>query len=296
MSLGLFLVLLLVPEIAAQAQAENATLRSDFNEDGVVDMVDFDLFREAFGTDNETYDLDGDGAVSFEDSFILADDFGKGLPAPVEERPSPLYTVSANDFRTVVLTDSLRMTIRHGKPFGITSLRLTGQKTDYAHSDLPLADWEWVWFRRQGFQLSTKLLEESFEGPVVERFPDHAVITYSKKGLSYRPVDVEIVFTVPANGSSFDVEYVLRNGAIHTLEAPYAMLGFPGFSNHAHVNEVSLSGNTRRVRKPYRNFQSEGVSRRTEYGLLRQDVPGSRTSAMTSSVVMGVGSDLRIFS
>ena len=248
-------------------------------------MEDFDLFREAFGTDDETFDLDGNGVVSIEDSFILADDFGNVIAAPVAP-PLPSYTVSKNEFRTFVLTGSMRMTISHGKPFGITSLRLAGQGTNYAHPDLPLADWEWVWFRRQGVLLSTKLLEESFEGPVVERFPDHFVLTYSRKGLSHRQVDAEVVFTIPARGSSFDVEYVLRNGAIHTLEAPYAMLGFPGFANHAQVNEVGLLGYTRRARKPHGNFHSEGATRSAEYALLRQDVPGSRTAPMTSSVAM----------
>jgi len=277
------LLLLFLSGLPAQAQSA-AFLRSDFDSDGAVDLEDFELFRAAFGTDNETYDLDGDGIVSLADSFIFADDFGKVVE--VETPPILPLTVSANDLRTVVLTDSLRMIIQNVKPFGISSLRLSGQQIDYAHPDLPLADWEWLWFQRQGFRLATKLIEETFERPTVERFPEQLVITYRKNGLSYRPVDVEIIFRVPLKGSYFEVEYVIRNGAIHTLEAPYAMLGFPGFSNYALVNEVSLSGKTRDARKPYGNFRSEGLARNEEYALLRQDLPGRSISAMTSSVAI----------
>lgn len=45
--------------------------RADFNQDGVVDAADLGSFMVWFGTDNEWYDLDGDGEVGGYDLGLL---------------------------------------------------------------------------------------------------------------------------------------------------------------------------------------------------------------------------------
>ena len=49
----------------------------DFNRDGVVDLSDFFLFADAFGSTNPRYDLDGSGTVDFADFYLFADYFDR---------------------------------------------------------------------------------------------------------------------------------------------------------------------------------------------------------------------------
>ena len=55
----------------------------DFDGDDFVDIDDFFMFADAFGSTEPEFDVDGDGMVGLEDFFRFADAFGK--PAPDKE-------------------------------------------------------------------------------------------------------------------------------------------------------------------------------------------------------------------
>ena len=72
------------------AHASQSSPLPDFDGNGTVDLPDFLLFVEHFGTSrgDETYedrfDLDGDGAIAFSDFLIFASDFGKTVPQTID--------------------------------------------------------------------------------------------------------------------------------------------------------------------------------------------------------------------
>ncbi len=53
-------------------------LTGDFDRSGRVDLADFFLFADVFGSAEPAFDLDGSGRVDFADFFIFADHFGEG--------------------------------------------------------------------------------------------------------------------------------------------------------------------------------------------------------------------------
>jgi hypothetical protein len=48
----------------------------DLNGDGTVDLLDFHLLRQAFGSSNPAADLNGDGTVDLLDFYILRQKVG----------------------------------------------------------------------------------------------------------------------------------------------------------------------------------------------------------------------------
>ena len=58
-------------------KAASANARADFNGDKVVDITDFLLFVEAFGSTNSQFDINGDGAVDITDFLLFVESFGK---------------------------------------------------------------------------------------------------------------------------------------------------------------------------------------------------------------------------
>ncbi len=72
-------ILLTHPQIAS-------ALTGDFNADGKVDLSDFVLFLDGFGTSDARYDLDNDGTVGLGDFVIFIDNFGRteALTGPTE--------------------------------------------------------------------------------------------------------------------------------------------------------------------------------------------------------------------
>ena len=72
------------------AHASQSSPLPDFDGNGIVDLPDFLLFVEYFGTSlgDETYedrfDLDGDGAINFSDFLIFASNFGKTVPQTID--------------------------------------------------------------------------------------------------------------------------------------------------------------------------------------------------------------------
>jgi len=52
-------------------------LKGDINQDGVVNIQDYTLLSNAFGTSNAAADLNSDGVVNIQDYVILSNNFGK---------------------------------------------------------------------------------------------------------------------------------------------------------------------------------------------------------------------------
>lgn len=81
-------VVLLSFSSALEVSAESLP---DFNENGIVDIPDFLLFVDHFGSRRggegyeEGYDLDGDGEISVSDFLIFVDHFGKSAGLPEED-------------------------------------------------------------------------------------------------------------------------------------------------------------------------------------------------------------------
>ena len=55
----------------------SANSRADFNGDKVVNITDFLLFVEAFGSTNSQFDINGDGVVDVTDFLLFVEAFGK---------------------------------------------------------------------------------------------------------------------------------------------------------------------------------------------------------------------------
>ena len=283
--------------------AAKQALPADFNRDGSVNMADVTLLRSALGGRNATYDLNGDGRVSLLDFFLLADSFGRHSANPRDARSDILgggpiripqgasYTVDIDPTgrATTVHTEVYEITIQKGEPFGIVSLRLAGQAFDFAHSQLPLADWEWFTYHRPAYEplLERKLLQEIWEGPEASARDDGISLRYRVQNVMRIGVDVEVIYHLQASNAAFEVEYAIHNGASHALETPYAMVGFPGFSNHRWINVVTAASEVRRARPPHGNFQSEADARGLpEYSLLRQDVDAVADVELRGSIAI----------
>ena len=58
-------------------KVSSANPKTDFNGDKQVNITDFLLFVEAFGSTNSKFDIDGDGAVGITDFLLFVESFGK---------------------------------------------------------------------------------------------------------------------------------------------------------------------------------------------------------------------------
>ena len=64
---------------------QSTAARADFDGNGVVDVADFLMFVDAYGSDNAKFDLDKDGVVGVSDFLAFVDVFGQTVqPATVE--------------------------------------------------------------------------------------------------------------------------------------------------------------------------------------------------------------------
>ena len=63
--------------VIVQAQAPSANPKADFNGDKEVNITDFLLFVQAFGSTNSKFDINGDGAVDITDFLFFVESFGK---------------------------------------------------------------------------------------------------------------------------------------------------------------------------------------------------------------------------
>ena len=91
---AMLLVAFFVQSVSPSAQQVPSSPSSDFNGNGVVDIPDFLLFVDVFGTKegeekyDAKYDLDGNGEIGIPDFLIFVDNFGKTVNSDNEESTS----------------------------------------------------------------------------------------------------------------------------------------------------------------------------------------------------------------
>ena len=264
------------------AQGPFHVVLGDFDGDGAVGMVDLQQFREALGGRDLRFDLDEDGEVDIDDFFRLAQLFDA---TPLKPDPPPLsYQISETPEELVLTFEQFAVTLGYGGPFGITSLRLIDQPGDFAHNDLPVADWEWFWYRISGRRRSTKLIQPQWSAPEIEATEEHVKVTFRRNSVLRRGVDLSVEYWFFPQRAAFHVTYHIDNGSQTAITDPYVMLGFPGFTNQDLITRVSTSQQRRSAR--WGNFGAEALADgRAEYILLRDEASHVR-QAMQSRVDM----------
>ena len=130
---GLLSLLLLISPLSLFSQ-DSSPPSPDFDGNGTVDIPDFLLFVDVFGSKegeekyDAKYDLDGDGEIGIPDFLIFVDNFGKAVT-----RDEPTATVPSN---VVVENGDSKLTVRwdavpdeEGKP------SVTGYEVGYRERD-----------------------------------------------------------------------------------------------------------------------------------------------------------------
>ena len=140
---GLLSLLLLISPLSLFSQ-DSSPPSSDFNGNGIVDIPDFLIFVDVFGSKegeekyDAKYDLDGNGEIGIPDFLIFVDNFGKAVT-----RDEPTATVPSN---VVVENGDSKLTVRwdavpdeEGKP------SVTGYEVGYRErpdaGDSPSDEW-----------------------------------------------------------------------------------------------------------------------------------------------------------
>lgn len=284
------------------AAARGDELRGDFNDNGGVDLVDFSLFVDAFGSVDSRFDLNGSGRVDFADLFLFADRFGEGTTPEVEgvadEMLPPPYRILKDGRRIRIFLPAYSIAIQGTSPFGIVSLRLNGQAPDFAHPELPLGDWEWFWYRQAGTDdqwLAAKLLQQDWGEPEIVETSDRILVRYRLNSATEAGADLAVTYRLPLVGSRFGIDYAVVNGTQSRFEKPYLMLGFPGFSNQGFVEEVADAVATRPVSPPHASFQQEANHQSgAEIILLRHDVDpaGADGGSLEGTIKLRFGTNI----
>ena len=112
---GLLSLLLLISPLSLFSQ-DSSPPSLDFNGDGTVDIPDFLIFVDAYGSKegeekyDAKYDLDGNGEIGISDFLIFVDDFGK------EVNRVPVFTVASDGTTSVML--SVDENTPSGQPIG----------------------------------------------------------------------------------------------------------------------------------------------------------------------------------
>lgn len=263
--------------------------QADFDGNGRVDLDDLVLLQQAVGGTDMRFDLDGSGRVDAGDLFGFADAVG-GRGLPVHPTPSVDYTARSTRQELILSMPDYSARVRHGMPFGISSLKCRGQLTDFAHADLPLADWEWLWYHIGGMgQRRHKLLEQDWGSPELHKLPDRLEAVYTMP-VSRTGIIAEVRYVFSAGSPSFYVTYSVFNGSPHDLTGVYLMLGLPGFTNHGHITGVATAHEQRAPMFPTEAFLAEAALRKMpEYLLLRHDARRNNTEGLKGSVQLRDG-------
>lgn len=286
------------PEIELPAAPPSA----DFDANGRIDLDDLALLRQAMGGSDLSFDLNSSGGVDVGDLFRFADAVTEPLPVdlvpadPLADPPG--YTFRSTRQQLILSMPGYVVRIRHGMPFGISSLKLRGQRTDFAHEALPLADWEWVQYRAPGLgERWYKLMEMDWGTPEVQSFPDRLEAVYHLP-VAREGIGAEVRYVFLAQATSFHVTYTLFNGSSRALSAVYFMLGLPGFTNHGYITRVASAREQRLPKWPFKAFLAEAEARDlAEYQLLRHDVRAGISEGLKGSVQLRDGdNDYRLSS
>ena len=232
------LAILLSLTAAACSESGAERITGDFNGSSRVDFADFLLFAEAFRGTDPTYDLDGNGRVDFEDFFIFSDHFGKkttgpaGGNAPAPILPEPVaYTAASSRRNTQLQFPTHRIAVQNGRPFGIVSLRLSGQPVDFVHPTLPMGDWEWFWFERPDFpgeRVAAKLVQTEWNAPEIDRRADQVVLRFGQRDIFLEGIYLDVTYRLRADRAEFAIEYEIHNHSVDRLENHMPCWGSPG--------------------------------------------------------------------
>lgn len=257
---------------------------ADFDGNGRVDLDDLLLLQQAVGGTEVRFDLDGSGRVDAGDLFGFADAIGS-IGQPLWPEQATPYTARTGRQELILSMPQYSVRVRHGMPFGISSLKHRGQLTDFAHPDLPLADWEWLWYGTTGIgQRRHKLLEQDWGLPVIRKLPDRLEALYTLP-VSRNGVVAKVRYVFAVASPSFHVTYSVFNGSPRKLTGVYLMLGLPGFSNHGHITGVASAQAQRAPVFPADEFLSEAALRnQPEYLLLRHDARRDAAEGLKGSL------------
>lgn len=288
--------LLVVAATVTAAAVAVSEREGDFDGDGSIDLTDLAQLLAALGSQDARYDLDGSGRVDADDAFRLADLLE--VHRQVVAAPPPASLAADLERDDVALTreglsldlPGYAVRVDRRTPFGISSLRRSGQVRDFANPGQSLADWEWLWFWPAGrHQESFKLIDMDWGVPQVRRGDDDVEVAYSLP-VTQDGVSARIVYRFSTTGTSFEAIYTIANHSPRTLHSPYAMLGLPGFPNHEYVTEVGSVPQRRFPALPSRSFRQEAEARQlAEYLLLRDDVLRGQTRGLKGTVAIRQG-------
>jgi hypothetical protein len=284
------IILVLGTVLVGTALSQELT-SADFDSSGRIDLDDLALLRQAIGGTDPGFDLDGSGHVDLGDLFHFADVVAIPLPSEPPRHP-PSFTVRTSRRTLFLSMPEYTARISHGMPFGISSLKHRGQLTDFAHDDLPLADWEWLRYRSSGTgRRQHKLMEMDWGTPEVHSFPERLEAVYQLP-ISRAGIVAEVRYVFLARGASFHVTYTVINGSSRDLRDVYFMLGLPGFTNHGHITEVTSARERRLPRWPHHAFLEEAAAQELpEYQLLRHYVRPGISEGLKGSVLLRDGDD-----
>ena len=214
-------------------------------------------------------------------------------PVPTE----PEYVVETTGRETTLLFPHYTMVVQHGNPFGIASLKMTGQRADFAHQELPLGDWEWFKIDLDNKQQWLKLIMPEWDSPTVELYDDHVIVRFFRRDAIESDVVLGVEYRIELDRPEFDIQYSIRNFSSETLTAPYVMLGFPGFSNHGQVSAIETALDHRVPAPPHDNFRDEAIAvGKDEYLLLRHDVYPRLNPRDILKGVVSIAEEGRVFS
>lgn len=211
---------------------------------------------------------------------------GDSRPATPSEA---VYRLRLHDTHASVEFPGYRAVVQYGDPFGIVTLEMAAQPGTFAHWHLPLADWEWFWYDEDGRdtpQKRAKLIDPIWSGPAVYESADSLKLVFHRQDVVLPGIDLTVDYTFRAGGS-FSATYSIANQRPATLHMPYAMIGFPGFSNHKWVSAVATAQESRESQTPYSNFWQEAAALgHKEYTLLRDDGDGGPAHTFKGLIAM----------
>ena len=158
---GLLSLLLLISPLSLFSQ-DNSPSSSDFNGNGVVDIPDFLLFVNVFGSKEgqeryeSKYDLDGNDEIGIPDFLIFVDNFGKAVT-----RDEPTAAVPSN---VVVEEGDSKLTVRwdavpdeEGKP------PVSGYEVRYRERDAEDSN-KWAGIQKVSSQLDSLIITGLLNG------------------------------------------------------------------------------------------------------------------------------------
>ena len=172
--------------------------------------------------------------------------------------------------------------VSRGHPFGIVSLKLGDQQTDFCHPELPLADWEWFWFERAGKigREKIKLISRGWREPEVREYGDRVVVAFFRAGTIADGIDLGVEYELSAERPEFVARYTIANHSGVSLREPYVMLGLPGFTHSRRVSSVGNALFSRLPLVPFDDFRRQlRDSGRREAEILRHELSAVDSAA-----------------